>query len=248
MTEQPLRILFVKHTLAWPRAAGHDVHCFFMMKALSALGMQIALVTHDPIDPRAIDGVPLTACAAFAEAGGGSNLAERAALTTLQERFRSYFGIERAHIGLVGEMAERTRADAVVAVGLEALPYLASAGRALGVWYAADEWVYHHLSCLRPTEPRSWKHAKEALIKCLYERAYTGAEAALTLADGPDEWGRHLMALWADPARPRRLGCAARQWVVDNHSWRATAADAVAGLERSAQPPRQPAESAPGRT
>lgn len=40
-----MRLLFVKNSLVFPRLSGHDVHTFYMMKACSALGHDVALAT-----------------------------------------------------------------------------------------------------------------------------------------------------------------------------------------------------------
>ena len=42
----------------------------------------------------------------------------------------------------------------------------------LRIWYAADEWVLHHVSQVRLFEPRSWSNLAEAAIKGAYERAF----------------------------------------------------------------------------
>jgi polysaccharide biosynthesis protein PslH len=44
--------------------------------------------------------------------------------------------------------------------------------RARRVWYAADEWAWHHLSLVRPLRPSTWGNVRLAMIKALYERAY----------------------------------------------------------------------------
>src|SRR5439155_20135506 len=42
------------------------------------------------------------------------------------------------------------------------------------VWYAADEWLWHHVSQVKFSERRSWHHVTDGMIKGLYERAYRG--------------------------------------------------------------------------
>ncbi len=172
MNEQPLRIMFVKHALAWPRAAGHDVHCFHMMKALAALGAQISLVTAETPHALAIDGIPLTLVKSLKEDSSDGRPPEPLELTWAQERYRSYFGVPVADIRAVRVAALECAADVVVAVGLDALPYLGGVDQAVRVWYAADEQAYQHLSRIRVTAPRSLAHLKHAAIKGLYERAY----------------------------------------------------------------------------
>ena len=60
----------------------------------------------------------------------------------------------------------------VVSVGLEALPYLAGLRDCTRIWYAADEWVLHHLSQFRLLKPRTWENVRSAMVKGLYERVF----------------------------------------------------------------------------
>ena len=90
----------------------------------------------------------------------------------MQERFRSYWGIELARIRAVADAARACEADAVVVVGLNVLPYLGGVQGPLRVWYAADEWAWHHLSQVDCFRPSTWANVKEAAVKGLYERAY----------------------------------------------------------------------------
>jgi glycosyltransferase involved in cell wall biosynthesis len=173
MTAQPLRILFVKHALAWPRAAGHDVHCFHMMKALSELGAQVSLVTAETASDLAIAGLPLTLVRSLERVGaevGDAHAPNH--LSRMQERYRSYFGVPLTAIKAVRAAALDCAADVVVAVGLDALPYLGGIDRAVRVWYAADEPAYQHLSRIGLTDSQALFHLKHAFIKGLYERAY----------------------------------------------------------------------------
>ena len=41
-----MRLLFVKQSLAWPRASGHDVHTYYMMKACAGLGHAVETPGH----------------------------------------------------------------------------------------------------------------------------------------------------------------------------------------------------------
>jgi glycosyltransferase involved in cell wall biosynthesis len=167
-----VRLLFVKEALAWPRSSGHDVHCYHMMRAVAASGHDIALATlHRPAD-EAIRGLPLGRydCLGDATEVNGDTPAPR--LSKLQEKFRSYWGIELPRVRAVGKAARDWGADAVVVVGLNVLPYLGAVEKAKRVWYAADEWAWHHLSLVRPLRPSTWGNLREAVVKGLYERAY----------------------------------------------------------------------------
>lgn len=165
-----MRVVFVKVRLGWPRTYGHDVHCYEMMRGLTALGHDVALATHHAPAPDALDGLSLGHVWVLDDSPGTAPVA----LSYLQERYRSYWGISH---GRIADLARRTaewNADAVVVVGLEILPYLAAAGTALKVWYAADEWVWHYVSQLRSDPGGAAEHLRHAAIKGLYERAYAG--------------------------------------------------------------------------
>jgi glycosyltransferase involved in cell wall biosynthesis len=167
-----MRLLFVKDALAWPRWSGHDLHCFHMMRALAELGHEVALATVVVPMPEALAGLRLAAYWCLADVAQTMITTPRLRLTRLQERFRSYWGIERTHICAVAHLAGWWQADAVVTVGLNVLPYLAGIHGARRVWYAADEWAWHHLSLVRASDPPSWHHVRLAVVKGLYERVY----------------------------------------------------------------------------
>jgi glycosyltransferase involved in cell wall biosynthesis len=80
--------------------------------------------------------------------------------------------VDRAQIGAVASAVRAANADVLVAVGLDALPWLAAAPNLCRVWYAADEWFLHHLTLVRVFEPATWGTLKDGPIKLLYERAY----------------------------------------------------------------------------
>jgi glycosyltransferase involved in cell wall biosynthesis len=165
-----MHLLFVKETLAWPRSSGHDVHCFHMMRALAGLGHEVSLLTAAEPAAEAVARLPLALRRCFGAGGGPPGPV--VPMTRLQERFRSYWGVGEDRIAAVARAAEDCRADAVVVVGLNVLPYLAGVKNACRVWYAADEWLWHHLSQVRLTRPRTWGEVRPALVKGVYERAY----------------------------------------------------------------------------
>jgi glycosyltransferase involved in cell wall biosynthesis len=163
-----MRLLFVKERLAWPRSSGHDVHGYHLMRALGRLGHDVSLATlHEP-DSRATEGAGLVSLHSIDDAGADEPLN----LSKLQERFRNYWGIPTRRIQQVGRLARELQADAVVAVGLNVLPYLAAVRNAARVWYGGDESVWHHLSQFRLLSRGTWGELKEAMVKGLYERAY----------------------------------------------------------------------------
>jgi glycosyltransferase involved in cell wall biosynthesis len=165
-----VKLLFVKPTLAWPRSSGHDVHTFYAMKACAGLGHEIGLVTSSPPAAEAVAG--LTLAYAGCLGNGVAVPAEPIRFSSLQERFRSYWGVDVERIAALRHAVRTFRPDAVVVVGLDALPFFAGIEHAVRIWYAADEWIWHHLSLVQPLVPATYSHLKAAAVKGLYERAY----------------------------------------------------------------------------
>jgi glycosyltransferase involved in cell wall biosynthesis len=167
-----MRFLFVKETLTWPRSTGHDVHCFHLMKALTKLGHEVSLTTVIKPIPEAIDSLLLARQFTLNADYDSTNSLKALRLSYLQERFRSYWGVPTDHIKAVARAAADLRADVVITVGLNGLPYLGGVRDAIRVWYAADEWVLHHLEVTRWKQPATWGHIRAAAVKGLYERVY----------------------------------------------------------------------------
>lgn len=168
-----MRLLFVKERLSWPRSSGHDVHTYYSMQALVKLGHTVGLVTLHELDAQAIDksGVSNLWCLKTDHQFEKTN-ADKLSLSKSQEKFRNYWGIDKGNILRIGQIAKEFDADAVIVVGLNVLPYLGAVDQALRIWYAGDEWVWHHASQVRLWDVGSWRELKEAAIKGLYERAY----------------------------------------------------------------------------
>ena len=163
-----MRLLFVKDSMSWPRSSGHDVHTFHMMRALTRLGHECGLLTATEPKPEAIDGLPLIYRRTFGTVVGGPE----PDMTWLQRKFAGYWGRDAARTRAVAQSAIEMSADAVVVVGLPVLPYLGAVKDRKRVWYAADEWFWHHWSQVRLLRPRTWGELKQACIKGLYERAF----------------------------------------------------------------------------
>jgi glycosyltransferase involved in cell wall biosynthesis len=189
---QGLRVLFVKESLSWPRSSGHDIHCFYMMRALAGQGHAVGLVTAVEPVPDALTGLPLALRQTFPPPGQ-CVAGPEPRLTRLQERFRNYWGIDLNRLRAVGRTAEEFRADAVVVVGLGVLPYLGAVEGPLRIWYAADEWAWHHLSQVRLLKPSTWGDIKTGVIKGLYERAYRNIlDAVWVVSETDRRWMRRV--------------------------------------------------------
>lgn len=166
-----MRLLFVKDSLSWPRSSGHDVHCFHMMQALTRLGHEVGLLTASEPLPEAIAGLPLAFRRTFPQRGEPA-VGPAPDYRWLQRKFLGYWGLDENRVRCVGQSAIDMNADGVVVVGLNVLPYLGAVKDRLRVWYAADEWAWHHASQVRLFKRGTWGELKQAFIKGLYERAY----------------------------------------------------------------------------
>ncbi len=164
-----MRFLFVKSRLTWPRTSGHDVLCYHLMRAMANCGHQLALATAAMPEPDAVAGLPLELCRAV---GDRDQDQCPSPLTGLPERFRSYWGVPPGRIAAVADLAGEFRADAVLVVGLDGPPYLGAVRGPLRIWYAGDEWVWHHLSLFHFSDPSTWVNLRNAAIKGLYERTF----------------------------------------------------------------------------
>lgn len=163
-----MRLLFAKNSLVFPRASGHDVLTYYMMKTCRKLGHDVSLATVETPTPAAIEDLDLDAQFDLLGATDGSPLPG----TRLQKRFRSYWGVADSRVAALAGAAAKWRADAVVVVGLDALPYFPALSGVVRVWYAADEWVLHHWSQLKIGDPLLRFNLQAAATKWLYERSH----------------------------------------------------------------------------
>jgi polysaccharide biosynthesis protein PslH len=168
---RPIRILFFKPGLEWPFQSGHDIHTFHMMRGLHDCGARIGLVTERQPSREVLDRLPLDLEAVLDGSAPAGNTGALN-LRRLEARFQSYWGVPRSHVESMRAYAKDFRADVVIVSGLGVLPLVSGIEDAVRIWYAADEWVLHHLSQVRLTDRDSWSNLREAAIKGLYERAF----------------------------------------------------------------------------
>jgi glycosyltransferase involved in cell wall biosynthesis len=191
MTE-PLRILFYKRDIAWPFRSGHDVHTFNMMNGLAAAGHHIGLVTALPLAAAVRQSLQCEFYATLDPDSGAE--AAPAGLPPMQERFRRFWGVSTAHLDSIRQLTQRFHADALVVSGLEVLPVLGAVPGVVRIWYAADEWVLHHLSQVHVFDARSWRNVYDGLVKGLYERAFRSAIDRVWAVTAIDAWAFRRIA------------------------------------------------------
>lgn len=162
----PLRLLFVKDSQNWPRASGHDVHGYHLMKALADRGHAISLATVTPPSPAALAGLPLTGQYTLAERPG------RLPLSGWQRRVARYYGAPETLGVALGDLLRDRPFDAVILVARHLVPLLAAVHGPVRVWYVADDPAWHHLSRLQVRQVHTWREVQPAMVNVLYERVF----------------------------------------------------------------------------
>lgn len=190
-----LRLLFAKHTLSYPRSSGHDIRTYNMMRALQHLGCDVALATVTNPSSQALDGLRLNWITTLSRLRPA--VVDTSSLGALQTRFASYFGVNGEHMTAVAEAADEFRADIVVGVGADILPYMALT-RVPRVWYAGDEWVSHYSSLAKLTDVSTWRHLVTAGVWGLYQRAFARDLHRIWVVSGREQ--QHMQR-WAGTSR-----------------------------------------------
>jgi hypothetical protein len=166
-----MRLLFVKNALAWPRATGHDVYTYHTMKACVALGHEVSLAVAAEPAPQAVEGLKLHAQYRLDAPQASSGPPRRA--TWLQRKFQSFFGTAESRLTALAAAVTASKAEAVIVVGLDVLPYFTVLNGVTRVWFAADELMWHHLSQLKLGSGDLIFNLREGLLKGVYERAHS---------------------------------------------------------------------------
>ena len=179
-----MRYIFFKHQLNWPRQAGHDIRSAEMMRAIAAKGNRVMFLSRVPAVAAALDGLGLDAAETLVPSEEDRTFQP----TGLQRRFFSYWGVDPAYASAVARACVRYEADVLVSMGLDALPYLVGPHSATRVWYAADEWVVHHLSQLRLFDRSTWENLRQATVKGIYERTFARDVDRMWVVTERDAW------------------------------------------------------------
>ncbi len=163
-----------------------------MMNALSAAGHHVGLITAEPLAAQVQESLRCEFHRTLEPDTGADDAG--LGLPMPQERFRRFWGITSAHLRAVRRLSEQFQPDAFVVSGLEVLPVLAAVPGAVRIWYAADEWVLHHLSQVHLLDTRSWANVRDAAIKGLYERAFRSVTDRVWAVTHRDAWAFRRIA------------------------------------------------------
>jgi glycosyltransferase involved in cell wall biosynthesis len=188
-----VRFVFFKHALEWPRASGHDVHTAGMMRALGALGHDVHFVSKIAPSQESVAGLGLASSETLDQIAASLDPASFVP-PRLQSKFFDYWGVLPADAAALAAAADRVHADVVVAVGLHAPLYLAAIHDAERVWYAADEWVLHHVSQVDVRRSQTWHNLRDAAVKGVYERAFAHTIDRVWVVSEPDRRAARWLA------------------------------------------------------
>ena len=190
-TTTQLDVLFLSERAWWPMDQGFCLHGGQMAQALRRRGLRVAVAAMQALPPGAppwLADLTLPWPAAqgqeelFLEGWSG-------AAGGLRRRLARYLGPPVGQMAGVIPLLRRWRPAAVVGVGVRA-PLLLRALAGLRaeskvpptrlIWYAADELIHFHLSCLRHEPPAAWPQrlrrvAQDALLEWLFARGLDGA-------------------------------------------------------------------------
>ncbi len=195
----PPRILLISEQPIWPADHGVSVRGYHLINALRQQGVDVSVASIMPIVahnaaqppewvqqinvpwPRATPAQRATYLEGWRGCGVGGRLA-----MWLRQRVASHQGVEPAVAAGVVDLVERLRPTVVLGLGLHSPLLLRGLGalpddiRPRSVWYAADELIYYHLSCLRHDRVANWSKrfhemSLHALIEGLFARGLDGA-------------------------------------------------------------------------
>jgi glycosyltransferase involved in cell wall biosynthesis len=155
------------------------------MRAFAEAGHRVGLVTIRRPAAEATAGLSLELDASL-DSGTAHGASLPVSLGRLEDRFRAYWGVPTSHVARLRDLAKEFSADVVVVSGLDVLPLISAVEGSLRIWYAADEWVWHHVSQVRPFDVGSWQNLRDAAIKGLYERTFSGKLDRAWVVSEPD--------------------------------------------------------------
>jgi len=185
----PVDVLMVSVAPLWPMDQGYRVHGPQMAKALRESGMSVAVACLEPATTRPPTVLrkllapwpkaEVEDVQAFSQVDGGFK-------GRLRRRLTRHLGPSVDQLAGVLPLVRHYQPRVVIGVGILAPLVLQGLKGAKRIWYAADELVYFHASCLAKENLCGWPaRLRRLLVHGLYERAFApcldGAVAASPL-------------------------------------------------------------------
>ena len=197
---QPLDVLFVSEQPLWPLDQGFKVHGWHMARAMSQLGLHVGVASVAPLPDDAPDElhamhVPLPAV----DEAKVVRTTQRGLAAKLRRRLVSYLGPDDDVAASVRACVAAHEPTAVIGVGIHA-PLLMrdiEPGRAKRIWYAADELLRFHLSCLTREPMTCWPaRLRQAAIHAAMERLFAKTlDGAIAVSPGDEAMLRRVVGI-----------------------------------------------------
>ncbi|QDU33485.1 Glycosyl transferases group 1 [Poriferisphaera corsica] len=186
LNNQTADVLFLAERPMWPLDQGFRVHGCNMLKSLHQLGISAKVASAEPttdapdwLNDLIIDWPNATPhdIQLFHEGWSGP-------LSKLRHKAASHQGIDIHRLAGAISLIKRCKPKTVIAVGLHGPVLLKGLQQAFPrvkmIWYAADEPITFHLSCLKQEPikdwpPRFWNILTFAAIERLFARGLDGA-------------------------------------------------------------------------
>jgi glycosyltransferase involved in cell wall biosynthesis len=170
---ESMRFLFFSYDPPWPIRGGQQLHTYYMIRALASLGHDVHLTTYGDIEAfpthkhKGWSVSRLNENDHYSPANNVSTLQGRIA-----ERWMQYWGVPLWIPSSMEMLVQEYRPDAAIVVGLQALPVAAAITSVPTVWYAADDWVLHHLTLAQEGSFLDRiKSLQRAILSLCYERS-----------------------------------------------------------------------------
>lgn len=168
-----MRFLFCLYDSPWPIRSGQQLHTYNMIQALAGLGHDVHLAAYGDVSNLPPDKHLEWSVSRLTDSSDG--IAEQTTHSfydRVAKRWMQYWGIPVWVLSTLNKLVLEYRPDTVILVGLQALPLTAGTVDVPTVWYAADDWVLHHLTLAKKGFLRDrLRSLRGALLSLCYERS-----------------------------------------------------------------------------
>lgn len=189
-----MKLLIYLHDSPWPIRSGQQLHTYNMIQALASLGHDVHLTAYGDVSTLPPDKHLGWSVSRLTDSCDG--IVEQAAhpfCERVAKRWMRYWGIPVWVLSSLKKQVLEYRPDTVILVGLQALPLTAGTVNVPTIWYAADDWVLHHLTLAKKGFLRDrLRSLRSALVSLCYERSLSaqlrGAIAVSTKDQAALRW------------------------------------------------------------
>lgn len=179
-------VLFVSEQPPWPLDQGFKVHGYHMARALRDLGVRVGFASMQPLPDDAPE--PLRQMHVdWPKATAHQTQTRSRRFRGLRRRLARYLGPSQADAAGLLALVGQCQPQAVVGLGIHSpilLHGLHARVPCKRVWYAADELLYFHASCMRRESVWRWPgRLRQAAVHVAMERLFAaGLDGAIAVS------------------------------------------------------------------